>query len=70
MNLATFHPATEMHAITASPLDGFMQHRAEHADLCFWPYPYDHNKVVFDGFVKCDGGVCHLIRRCERVTIH
>jgi hypothetical protein len=70
MNIATFLPATGMHSITAAHLDGLLQHRTEQEDLCFWPCPYGHNEVVFEGFVKCDDGVRHLVHRYEKVTLH
>lgn len=59
-----------MHLITASNLDGLLIHRTETEDLCFWPCPYGHNEVVFEGFVKCEGGLRHLVHRYDRVTIH
>lgn len=70
MNAATFRPATGMHSITASNLDGLLTHRTEREDLCFWPCPYGHNEVVFEGFVKCEGGLRHLVHRYQRATIH
>lgn len=70
MNIAMFRPATGMHPITASHLDGLLQHRTEHEDLCFWPCQYGHNEVVFEGFVKCEDGVRHLVHRYEKVTLH
>lgn len=51
-------------------MDGLLQHRTEQEDLCFWPCPYGHNEVVFEGFVKCDGGVRHLVHRYAKVTLH
>ncbi|MCI0539184.1 MAG: hypothetical protein L0Z50_28585 [Verrucomicrobiales bacterium] len=70
MNISTFRPATGMHAITASQLDGLLQHRTEQEDLCFWSCPYGHNEVVFEGFVKCEGGLRHLVHRYEKATLH
>ena|SRR6266496_3002030 len=70
MNIATFRPATGMHRITASQLDGLLQHRTEQEDLSFWPCPYGHDEIVFEGFVKCEGGVRHLVHRYEKVTLH
>jgi len=70
MKSATFRPATGMHVITASNLDGLLTHRTEHEDLCFWPCQYGHNEVVFEGFVKCEGGLRHLVHRYERATLH
>ena len=70
MKAATFRPETGMHAFSASHLDGLFQHRTAQEDFCFWPCPYSHNEVVFEGFVKCDGGVRHLVHRYDRVTIH
>ena len=70
MNTATFRPATGMNSITAAHLDGLLQHRTEQEDLCFWPCPYGYNEVVFEGFVKCEGGVRHLVHRYETVTVH
>jgi hypothetical protein len=70
MKSATFRPATGMHAITASNLDGLLTHRTENEDLCFWPCQYGHNEVVFEGFVKCEGGLRHLVHRYERATLH
>lgn len=70
MKIATFRPATRMHAITASQLNGLLQDRTEQEDLCFWPCPYGHNEVVCEGFVKCEGGLRHLVHRYEKVTIH
>lgn len=70
MKPATFRPATGMHLITASNLDGLLIHRTETEDLCFWPCPYGHNEVVFEGFVKCERGLRHLVHRYQRATIH
>jgi hypothetical protein len=70
MNIATFRPVTGMHPITAAHLDGLLQHRTEQKDLCFWPCPYDHNEVVFEGFVKCECGLRHLVHRYAKVTLH
>jgi hypothetical protein len=70
MNIATFRPATGMHLITAAHLDGLLQHHTEQEDLCFWPCPYGHNEVVFEGFVKCDAGVSHLVHRYGTVALH
>jgi hypothetical protein len=70
MKPASFRPATGMHVITASNLDGLLTHRTETEDLCFWPCPYGHNEVVFEGFVKCEGGLRHLVHRYQRATIH
>jgi hypothetical protein len=70
MNIAMFRPATGMHPIAASQLDGLLQIRTDSEDLCFWPCPYGHNEVVFEGFVKCDGGLRHLFHRYETTTIH
>ena len=70
MKTASFRPATGMHPITASPLDGLLTHRTEREGLCFWPCPYGHNEVVFEGFVKCEGGLSHLVHRYDRATIH
>ena len=70
MKTATFRPATGMHPITASHLDGLLQHRTEREDLCLWPCPYGHNEVVFEGFVKSDGGIRHLVHRYDRTTLH
>ncbi len=70
MKPATFRPATGMHVITASNLDGLLTHRTENEDLCFWPCQYEHNEVVFEGFVKCEGGLRHLVHRYERATLH
>jgi hypothetical protein len=70
MKRASFRPATGMHVITASNLDGLLTHRIESEDLCFWPCPYGHNEVVFEGFVKCEGGLRHLVHRYDRATIH
>ena len=70
MKTATFRPATGMHSITASNLDGLLTHRTEREDLCFWPCPYGHNEIVFEGFVKCEGGVRRLVHRYDCATIH
>ncbi|MBI5388719.1 MAG: hypothetical protein HZA90_29000 [Verrucomicrobia bacterium] len=70
MNIATFRPATGMHLITASQLDGLLQHRTGLEDLCFWPCPYGHNEVVFEGLVKCHEGVRHLVHRYAKVNLH
>ena len=70
MNPAPFRPATGLHFITASNLDGLLIHRTETEDLCFWPCPYGHNEVVFEGFVKCERGLRHLVHRYQRATIH
>ncbi|MCL4787899.1 MAG: hypothetical protein KJ070_14085 [Verrucomicrobia bacterium] len=70
MKTASFRPATGMHIITASDLDGLLTHRTESEDLCFWPCPYGHNEVVFEGFVRCEGGLRHLVHRYGRATIH
>ncbi|MCI0541604.1 MAG: hypothetical protein L0Z50_40920 [Verrucomicrobiales bacterium] len=70
MNIASFRPVTGMHPITAAHLDGLLQHHTEQEDLCFWPCQYGYNEVVFEGFVKCDGGVRHLVHRYEKVTLH
>lgn len=70
MNIAKVRPATGMHLITAAHLDGLLQHRTEREELCFWPCPYGHNEVVFEGFVKCDGGVRHLVHRYGTVALH
>jgi len=70
MKSDTFRPATGMHAITASNLDGLLTHRTENEDLCFWPCQYGHNEVVFEGFVKSEGGIRHLVHRYDRVTLH
>ncbi len=70
MKTASFRPATGMHVITASNLDGLLAHRTESEDLCFWPCPHGHNEVVFEGFVKCEGGLRHLVHRYGRATIH
>jgi hypothetical protein len=70
MNVATLQPATGMHPITAAHLDGLLQHRTEQEDLCFWPCQYGHNEIAFEGFVKVDGGVRHLVHRYEKVTLH
>ena len=51
MKTATFRPATGMHVITVSNLDGLLHHHTEPEDLCFWPCPYGHNEIVFEGFV-------------------
>ena len=69
MNTTTFRPATRMHPITAAHLDGLLQCRTEQEDLCFWSCPYGHSEVVFEGFVKCEGGVRHLVHRYEKVTL-
>jgi hypothetical protein len=69
MKPATFRPATGMHLITASNLDGLLIHRTETEDLCFWSCPYGHNEVVFEGFVKCEGGLRHLVHRYRHATI-
>ena len=70
MNSATFRPATGMHLITASHLDGLLQHRTGLEDLYFWPCPYGRNEVVFEGTVKCNHGVRHLVRRYVKVNLH
>lgn len=70
MKTATFRPATGMHPIIASHLDGLLQHRTEREDLCLWTCPYGHNEVVFEGFVKSDGGIRHLVHRYDRTTLH
>lgn len=70
MITATFQPATGMHPITASKLNGRLQHRTGREDLCFWPCQYGHNEVVFEGFVKCQRGVRHLVHRYTTVTLH
>jgi hypothetical protein len=70
MKTASFRPATGMHVITASNLDGLLTHRTETEDLCFWPCPYGHNEVVFEVFAKCEGGLRHLVHRYDRATIH
>jgi len=70
MNIATFRPATGMHPITASRLDGLLHHRTGLQDLCFWPCPYGSHEVVFDGTVKCDDGVRHLVHRYVQVNLH
>lgn len=70
MKPATFRPATGMHLITAFNLDGLLIHRTETEDLCFWPCRFGHNEVVFEGFVKCEGGLRHLVHRYDRATIH
>lgn len=70
MKTASFRPATGMHVITASNLDGLLTHRTETEDLYFWPCQYGHNEVVFEGFVKCKGGLRHLVHRYGRATIH
>lgn len=70
MKTATFRPATGMHLITASNFDGLLTHRTESEDLCFCPCPYGHNEVVFEGFVRCEGGLRHLVHRYDRATIH
>lgn len=70
MNSATFQPTTGMHPITAPHLDGLLQHRTGLEDLCFWPCPYGHNEVVFEGTVKCDHGVRHLVHRYVKVSLH
>jgi hypothetical protein len=70
MNNATFRPTTGMHPITASHLDGLLQHRTGLEDLCFWPCPYGHNEVVFEGTVKCNHGVRHLVHRYVKVSLH
>jgi hypothetical protein len=70
MNGATFRPTSGMHPISASQLDGLLQHRTGLEDLCFWPCPYGHNEVVFEGTVKGAGGVRHLVHRYASVTLH
>ena len=70
MKTATFRPATGMHPITASQLDGLLEHRTGLEDLCFWPCQYGRNEVVFEGTVKCEGGVRHLVHRYEKVHLH
>lgn len=70
MKHASFRPATGMHVISASNLDGLLIHHTENEDLCFWPCQYGHNEVVFEGFVKCEEGLRHLVHRYERTTIH
>lgn len=69
MKRATFRPATGMHAITASNLDGLLIHHTETEDLGFWPCPYGHNEVVFEGLVKSEGGIRHLVHRYDRTTL-
>ena len=59
-----------MHPITASHLDGLLQHRTGLEDLCFWPCPYGQNEVVFEGTVKCSNGVRHLVHRYVKVSLH
>jgi hypothetical protein len=70
MKLAKFKPTTGMHPFTVSHLDGLLEIRTDTEDLCFWPCPYGNNEIVFDGFVKCDGGIRHLVHRYTRVTVH
>jgi len=54
----------------AAHLDGLPEHRTEREDLCFWPCPYGHNEVFFEGFVKFEDCVRHLVDRYARVTLH
>lgn len=70
MNTNTFRPTTGIHPITASQLDGPLQHRTENEDLYFWPCPYGNNEIVFEGFAKCEVGVHHLVHRYAKVTLH
>ena len=70
MKRATFRPPTGMHVITASHLDGLLAHRSDQEDLCFWPCPHGYNEIVFEGFVKCEDGLRHLVHRYDRVTLH
>jgi len=70
MKTASFRPATGMHPITVSHLDGVLAQRTDRYDLYFWPCPYGQNEVVFDGFSKCDGGLRHLVHRYVRTDLN
>ncbi len=70
MKPATYRPTTGFHPFTVAELDGTYFHPTEREDLCFWPCPYGSNEVVFEGFVKSDGGIRHLVHRYDRVTLH
>jgi hypothetical protein len=70
MKPGTYRPKTGAHEFTVAELDGLLIHRTRTADLCFWPCPYGKNEVVFEGFVKCDGGIRHLVHRYDRVALH
>jgi len=70
MKPATYRPKTGFHPFTVAELDGTLFHRTASEDLCFWPCPYGTSEVVFEGFVKSDGGIRHLVHRYDRVTLH
>jgi hypothetical protein len=38
-------------------------------DLCFWPCPYGREEVVFEGFVKVEGGIKHLVNRYKEISV-
>jgi hypothetical protein len=44
------------------------EHTAQH-DLRLWPCPYGKPEMVFEGFVKCDGGLKHLVQRYAEITL-
>lgn len=70
MNRATYRPKTGFHPFTISELDGTLVHHTVNEDLCFWPCPFGHSEIAFEGFVKSDGGIRHLVHRYHCVTLH
>ncbi len=70
MKLATFKPTTGMHPFTITHLNGLLEIRIDTEGLCFWPCPHANSEILFDGLVKCDGGVRHLVHRYTRVSVH